>query len=111
MAGMACTVAQRSDTPAVARIAAGLGERVALWSVDPRDFSSTDPALIARRVLRQVRPGSIITLHDGGSDRWATVQAIPAILAGLAKRHIAVTTVTALYHSALSPSAAQAHRS
>jgi peptidoglycan-N-acetylglucosamine deacetylase len=103
--------AQRADTPAVARVAAGLGERVALWSVDPRDFSTTDPALIARRVLRDVRPGSIITLHDGGSDRWATVQAIPAILAGLAQRHIAVTTVTALYHSALSPSAAQAHRS
>ena len=103
--------AQRSDTPALVPVAARLGERVALWSVDPRDFSTTDPALIARRVLRDVRPGSIITLHDGGSDRWATVQAIPAILAGLAKRHIAVTTVTALYHSALSPSAAQAHRS
>ncbi len=101
---------QRSDTAALARVAARLGERVALWSVDPRDFSTTDPALIARRVLRDVRPGSIITLHDGGSDRWATVQALPAILAGLARRHIAVTTVTGLYHRALSPSAATTHR-
>lgn len=101
--------AQRSDTAALTRVAGRLGERVALWSVDPRDFSTTDPALIARRVLRDVRPGSIITLHDGGSDRWATVQALPAILAGLARRHIAVTTVTGLYHRALSPSAAAAH--
>jgi peptidoglycan-N-acetylglucosamine deacetylase len=101
--------AQRSQTPALVHVAARLGERVALWSVDPRDFSTTDPALIAQRVLREVRPGSIITLHDGGSDRWATVQAIPAILAGLAKRHIAVTTVTALYHRALGPSAARTH--
>jgi peptidoglycan/xylan/chitin deacetylase (PgdA/CDA1 family) len=101
--------AQRSQTAALVHVAARLGERVVLWSVDPRDFSTTDPALIASRVLREARPGSIITLHDGGSDRWATVQALPAILAGLAKRHIAVTTVTALYHTALSPSAARPH--
>jgi peptidoglycan-N-acetylglucosamine deacetylase len=100
---------QRSQTAALVHIAASLGERVATWSVDPRDYSTTDPALIARRVLREVRPGSIITLHDGGSNRWATVQALPAILAGLAKRHLVVTTVTALYHSALSPSAAGPH--
>jgi peptidoglycan/xylan/chitin deacetylase (PgdA/CDA1 family) len=80
---------------------------VALWSLDPRDFETTDPGVIARRVLSQVRPGSIITLHDGGSDRWATVQAIPQILAGLARRGYQVTTVTNLYRAVLgSPSAA-----
>jgi peptidoglycan-N-acetylglucosamine deacetylase len=97
---------QRADAAALARIAGRLDERVALWSVDPRDFSTTDPALIARRVLAQARPGSIITLHDGGSNRWATVQAIPAILAGLARRGDVVTTVTDLYSNVLAPSAA-----
>jgi peptidoglycan/xylan/chitin deacetylase (PgdA/CDA1 family) len=48
-----------------------------------------------------VRSGSVITLHDGGSDRWATVQAIPQILAGLARRGYRVTTVTDLYRTAL----------
>jgi peptidoglycan-N-acetylglucosamine deacetylase len=85
-----------ADAAALAGIAGPLGERVATWSVDPRDFATTDPALIARRVLRAVRPGSVIALHDGGSNRWATVQAIPRILAGLARRGYQVTTVTAL---------------
>jgi peptidoglycan/xylan/chitin deacetylase (PgdA/CDA1 family) len=95
----------RKAAAAIQRAAQGLGERVALWSLDPRDFDTTDPGLIARRVLSQVRPGSIITLHDGGSNRWATVQAIPQILAGLARRGYRVTTVTALYRTVLgSPS-------
>ncbi len=85
-----------SDAGALARIAGPLGERAATWSVDPRDFATTDPALIARRVLAAVRPGSVIALHDGGSNRWATVQAIPRILAGLARRGYQVTTVTEL---------------
>jgi peptidoglycan/xylan/chitin deacetylase (PgdA/CDA1 family) len=91
--------ARVAEAASLAPLAGLLGERVALWSVDPRDFATTDPSLIARRALAQARPGSIITLHDGGgSDRWATVQAIPAILAGLARRGYQVTTVTGLYH-------------
>ncbi len=76
----------------------------------PRDFATTDPGLIARRVLAQARPGSIITLHDGGSDRWATVQAIPQILAGLARRGYQVTTVTALYHDLIRAHSSARHR-
>jgi peptidoglycan/xylan/chitin deacetylase (PgdA/CDA1 family) len=91
----------RTSAAAVQRAAQGLGERVALWSLDPRDFDTTDPNLIAHRVLSQVRPGSIITLHDGGSDRWAIVQALPQILAGLARRGYRVTTVTNLYRTVL----------
>jgi peptidoglycan/xylan/chitin deacetylase (PgdA/CDA1 family) len=61
-------------------------------------------------VLAQARPGSIITLHDGGSDRWATVQAIPEILAGLARRGYQVTTVTALYHDLIRAHSSARHR-
>ena len=81
----------------VARIAARAGERTALWSADPRDFATTSPAVIASRVLALARPGAIIVLHDGGSDRWATVQALPGILAVLAERGYQVTTITNLY--------------
>ncbi len=102
--------ARVEEAPALAPAAGGLGERVALWSVDPRDFATTDPGLIARRVLAQARPGSIITLHDGGSDRWATVQAIPEILAGLARRGYQVTTVTALYHDLIRAHSSARHR-
>jgi peptidoglycan/xylan/chitin deacetylase (PgdA/CDA1 family) len=101
---------QRAGAAGLTWAAGRLHERVALWSVDPRDFATTDPAVIARRVLAQAEPGSVITLHDGGSDRWATVQAIPRILAGLARRGLHVTTVTGLYHHVLLPASHQTRR-
>jgi peptidoglycan/xylan/chitin deacetylase (PgdA/CDA1 family) len=70
-----------------------------LWSVDPRDFESRRPAQIAHRVLRDVRPGSIVILHDGGRDRWATVQALGPILRGLKQRGYRTVTVSQLRSS------------
>jgi peptidoglycan/xylan/chitin deacetylase (PgdA/CDA1 family) len=101
--------ASGDQAASLARAAGALGERVALWSLDPRDFATTDPAVIAGRVLAGVRPGAIITLHDGGSNRWATVQAIPQILAGLARRGYQVTTVTDLYHDQIRPGSPARH--
>ena len=34
------------------------------WSVDPRDWESRDRSKIVSAVLEDVRPGSIILLHD-----------------------------------------------
>jgi peptidoglycan/xylan/chitin deacetylase (PgdA/CDA1 family) len=73
-----------------------LGMSTALWSIDPRDFELRSPWLIARRVLGNIRPGDIVLLHDGGSDRWATVQALPLILDGLEKRGLEAVTVSEL---------------
>jgi peptidoglycan/xylan/chitin deacetylase (PgdA/CDA1 family) len=69
-------------------------ERVILWSVDPRDWvAGTTPAAIAHAVLRAVRPGAIVDLHDGGGDRTATLRALPAIVKGIRKRHLRLTTI------------------
>ena len=55
-----------------------MGDRLVLWSVDPRDWQ---PGRTARQivhiVLAHVRPGSIILLHDGGGDRSATITRSP----------------------------------
>ena len=80
----------------VARIARRLDLTTVLWSVAPHDQSLHDPALIARRVLRRVAPGAIVLLHDGGSARWATVQALPTILGELERRGYRVVTVSRL---------------
>jgi peptidoglycan/xylan/chitin deacetylase (PgdA/CDA1 family) len=65
-------------------VADELGLRTVLWDVDARDWASAArPALIARSVLRQVRPGSIVLLHDGGGDGGATVRAVPRIVRGI----------------------------
>ena len=61
------------------------------WDVIPRDWKDPPPDVIAQRVLDDVKPGSIILLHDGynttqGADRSATLNALPAIIEGLRAR-------------------------
>jgi peptidoglycan/xylan/chitin deacetylase (PgdA/CDA1 family) len=60
------------------------GLRSALWTVDAMDWEpGVASATITHRVLASARPGSVVLLHDGGGDRSATIQALPAIIAGL----------------------------
>jgi peptidoglycan/xylan/chitin deacetylase (PgdA/CDA1 family) len=76
------------------RIAAELGQRVVLWSVDPQDWKpDTTAKQIAARVLAAVRPGSIVELHDGGGDRSATLAALPAIVHGIRARGLRIVTL------------------
>jgi peptidoglycan/xylan/chitin deacetylase (PgdA/CDA1 family) len=61
------------------------------WDVSATDWSVGDPSKIAATVLKQVRPGSIIDLHDGldgrvDVDRTVLLRAVPLILDGLAAR-------------------------
>lgn len=63
-----------------------------LWSVDARDWIDKDPDSIARRVLRQVRPGSIVLLHDQAQ----TARALPQIIDGLRRRGYRFRTVRPL---------------
>jgi len=80
--------------PAVLPVAHGLGMRVALWSVDPRDWALQDPhgtgatltrAQLADRIVARVSAGlgeqhPIVLLHDGGGPRAATVAAVGRII-------------------------------
>ncbi len=63
----------------------------------PRDCERPGAEVIAARVLRAVRPGSIVLLHDGRGDRAQTVAAVPRILDGLAAYGLAPVTLTALF--------------
>jgi peptidoglycan/xylan/chitin deacetylase (PgdA/CDA1 family) len=58
------------------------------WDVSAGDWSSHDASAVARKILDQVRPGSIVLLHDGldgtvTADRSVLVEALPMILDGL----------------------------
>ncbi|HJD82880.1 polysaccharide deacetylase family protein [Kitasatospora aureofaciens] len=66
--------------------AAALGKQIVLWSVDPADWSRPGTGAIQSRVLRNVRPGSVILMHDGGGDRSQTAAALPTILSTLKAR-------------------------
>ena len=65
------------------------GLRVVNWDVDPRDWApGASPASITKAVLREIKPGSIVDLHDGGGDQTATIKALPDIIRGIRKRHL-----------------------
>ncbi|MGW4891741.1 polysaccharide deacetylase family protein [Kitasatospora sp. NPDC004240] len=66
------------------RIAAAHGMRSLSWSVDPRDWSRPGTAAIVAAVQRDLRPGGVVLLHDGGGDRTQTVEALRQLLPWLA---------------------------
>ena len=75
-----------SRTPEVLRWLGELDPRVVLWDVEPFDWAMPGIDAIARSVLENTRPGSVILLHDGGGDRSQTVAALPPIIEGLLDR-------------------------
>ncbi len=72
------------------------GMRTVLWSVDPEDWrASRSRKDIVRSVLKHVRAGSIVLLHDGGGDAEHTIAALPDIIRGIRKRGLRFVTVPA----------------
>jgi peptidoglycan/xylan/chitin deacetylase (PgdA/CDA1 family) len=83
-----------SVSPALLKVASRAGERVVLWSVDPKDWvAGVTAKQIARRVLTAVRPGSIVELHDGGGNRNATIRALPAIIKGIRRKGLRLVAI------------------
>src|SRR3954451_15226498 len=68
-----------------------------LRTADTRDWTLPGTRAIVRAALR-VKPGGIVAMHDaGGYTRTQTVQAVPAIVRGLRRRHLRLVTVGRLY--------------
>ncbi len=65
------------------RAAATYGMKVVLWSDDPGDYAINNPRVIANSVIKHIRDGAIILLHDGNE---ATIEALPEIV-NWAKHH------------------------
>ena len=79
---------------------APLGLAAVLWDLDPGDWRGLPAGEIARRVLAQAHPGSIVLMHDGGGNRAQTVAALPAIIRGLRARGYRLMTVPQLLAAA-----------
>ena len=84
-----------SYSPEVIDLAKELGMRVVLWSVDPQDWRNGITAKqIVKTVLSNVRPGSIVLMHDGRGHQSATIRALPKIIRGIRKKHLKLVTIT-----------------
>jgi peptidoglycan/xylan/chitin deacetylase (PgdA/CDA1 family) len=71
--------------------------RCLAYDVDPLDYTDPGSAVVTRRLLDQVRPGSIVSLHLGHA---GTVNALPGIFRGLTQRGLRPVTVTDLMRGA-----------
>ncbi|MCB9482653.1 MAG: polysaccharide deacetylase family protein [Dehalococcoidia bacterium] len=80
------------------KVAATAGMPLILWSIDPRDWADHDSQLVTQRVLDAASRGDIVLLHD---IHETSVQAVPAILDGLAERGLVPVTVSELLGSDL----------
>ena len=78
-------------TPFMARVVDDHGMTMVGWDVSAGDWKEHDAGKVARAVLDDVQPGSIIVLHDGldgdvTADRSVVVRALPMILDGLGRK-------------------------
>ena len=81
--------------PDVAAAAQSLGMVSVEWSVDSFDWRNLPPGQIARRVIDQARPGSIVLLHCGAKN---TATALPEILETLQSEGYRIVPVSQLLY-------------
>lgn len=82
-------------SPGVRRTIAGTGKKVAMWTVDPRDWARPGQASIQRTILANTRSGSIVLMHDGGGPRAQSVAALDVVLSRLKARGYRFETLPA----------------
>lgn len=56
------------------------------WQQDPKDWSNPGVAHIVRHVLKNIKTGHIILLHDSGGNRKQTIAALKIIIPALEKQ-------------------------
>ncbi|GGR30649.1 polysaccharide deacetylase family protein [Deinococcus ruber] len=70
------------------------GLQIITWNVFPGDTDAKLSAeVLAKSVLAQVRPGSIILMHDGGGHRDSSMAALPVIVKALKAQGYSFVTV------------------
>ncbi|MER7919826.1 MULTISPECIES: polysaccharide deacetylase family protein [unclassified Streptomyces] len=87
-----------SRAPTASALVAALARRagyphVLSYDVDSLDYTSPGAAAVTRKVLSEVREGSVVSLHFGYED---TVAALPDVLTELDRRKLRAVTTTEL---------------
>ena len=81
----------RSD--AVRQVAEARNLAIVNWSVDPRDWATHDTAAVERSVLKNIKDGDIVLLHDMSA---SSVQAALDIIDVLLEQEYEIVTVSCL---------------
>jgi peptidoglycan/xylan/chitin deacetylase (PgdA/CDA1 family) len=84
-------------TPMVKQQAKAIGERIAGWTLDTMDWKKPPAYQIVKRVVGNVKPGSIVLMHDGGGDRKQTIDALPNTIKQLKAMGYTFVTLDQMY--------------
>lgn len=84
-------------TPATLKWLHQWNYRPVMWSVVPEDWVRPGVSVVVRRVLRQVRNGSLIVLHDGVCGGEDVAQSTTQIVETLLDRGLQFVTVEKLW--------------
>jgi peptidoglycan/xylan/chitin deacetylase (PgdA/CDA1 family) len=79
------------------------GYRCALGSVYPFDAAIPSAVFAAHFILRNVRPGAVVILHDGGARGLRTAKVLKAVLPELRRRGYRVVSLTELQRAGTTP--------
>jgi peptidoglycan/xylan/chitin deacetylase (PgdA/CDA1 family) len=80
-------------TDAIDKVSSRQGMAQIIWDIDSRDSQGANYAEIARIVISQMKPGSIILLHE---NRGQTIRALRQILPAVRKKNLTPVTVPEL---------------
>ncbi len=80
-------------TAGIDKVASQQGMAQIIWDIDSRDSQGANYAEIARIVISQMKPGSIILLHE---NRGQTIRALRQILPAVQKKNLTPVTVPEL---------------
>jgi peptidoglycan/xylan/chitin deacetylase (PgdA/CDA1 family) len=73
-------------SPENREIAVQAGLRPLGWTVDTRDWARPGAASILATAKRELRPGGVVLMHDGGGNRDQTVEALRELLPWLSQQ-------------------------
>jgi peptidoglycan/xylan/chitin deacetylase (PgdA/CDA1 family) len=83
-------------TPRMRRVAGEQGLRVVLGTVVATHAGGTGDGRITGRLLGEIRPGSVVVLHEGTVERCGVVDTTDELLARLGRRGFTAVTVSEL---------------
>ena len=70
---------------------------IVLWSADSIDYRARNsPERLIRNIFKEVRPGGIVLMHDGGIRRTNTSEALPMVIKRLRQESYKFVTLPAL---------------
>lgn len=86
-------------------VLARLGLRLASWTRRGYDTRTSDPSLVSKRLLKDLRPGAILLLHDGNCARTdagtpVILEVLPTLLEAAAARQLHFVTLSNALHTA-----------